>query len=472
MKQLIDFLTSLKLTVICLVCGFVLVFIGTLAQVNVGLYDVQTEYFRQYVLVRPLSDLHASWPSLKYIFPGGYLIGWVLFANLIAAHFKRFKFTWQKSGIFLTHIGIIMLLLGQFVTEVFQVEGSMRIEEGGSKNYSNSHLDNELVLIEKGVEQDSIHSIPEGMVANKSEIPLPGTAFTISVKKYFKNTDPELLYYARVQDEKGAMAPDKLRELVEDKMTAPNGVGQRLTVVKKRATAKMDDRNIPAALVEVRAGGESKGEWLVTNWAADDAMAAFANRVVGNRYANLDAPQSFEHEGKTYEIAMRSVRQYKSYTIELVEFAHDKYQGTEIAKNFSSTVHLVNHETGEERKNILIKMNEPLRYGGETYYQSSFEPGDRVTILQVVRNPADWVPYVSCTIVGVGLLVQFLLSLGRFGKRRRKQDTGGDSPANPKKDNKNSGQGRRRAAKSLAKKPVKEREPAAIPRAAAGESPS
>jgi len=472
MNKLIDFLTGLKLTVICLAAGFVLVFIGTLAQVNVGLYDVQTEYFRQYILVRPLSDLHASWPEFKYIFPGGYLIGWVLFVNLVAAHFKRFKLTWQKSGIFLTHIGIIMLLLGQFMTEMFQVEGSMRIEEGGSKNYSNSHLDNELVLIEKGEKEDIIHSIPEGMVANKSEIALPETSFTISVKKYFKNTDPELLFYARMQEEDGSMSFEDLQKLVRDTMSAPNGIGRRLTVVKKAPTAKMDDRNIPAALIEIKAGGESKGEWLVTNWAADDAMAAFAHRVSGNRYANLDAPQTFEHDGKTYEIAMRSVRQYKPYTIELVDFAHDKYQGTEIAKNFSSTVHLTNHETGEERKNILIKMNEPLRYGGETYYQSSFEPGDRVTILQVVRNPADWVPYVSCTIVGVGLTVQFLLSLGRFGKRRRKKDPGADKTSTGKKNDKGAGQGRRRAAKSLAKKPTKEPEPAAVPKTATGESPS
>jgi hypothetical protein len=42
----------------------VLVFVGTLAQVHVGLYDVQSEYFRQYILFRPMSDLHASLPDI------------------------------------------------------------------------------------------------------------------------------------------------------------------------------------------------------------------------------------------------------------------------------------------------------------------------------------------------------------------------------------------------------------------------
>ncbi len=452
MNKFIDFLTSLKLTVLCLVCGFVLVFIGTLAQVHVGLYDVQTEYFRKFFLIRPLSDLNGSWPEVKYIFPGGYLIGWVLFANLVAAHFKRFKLSWHKSGIFLTHIGIIMLLLGQFVTEMFQVEGSMRIEEGGNSNYSESHLDNELVLIEKGGDNDVVHAIPEALIAGGSEIAVPGSPFTVRVKKYFQNSRPALMS----QDADTA-------EQISSKL----GVGRRLTMVKEASTQKMDDRNFPAALVEVVADGQSKGEWLVTNWAADLRLAGFANGRVGARYANLNTPQTFEHGGKTWEIAMRSQRQYKSFTIELVDFAHDKYQGTEIAKNFSSTVHLTNHETGEERKNILIKMNEPLRYGGETYYQSSFEPGDRVTILQVVRNPADWVPYVSCTIVGVGLGVQFILSLVRFGGRRRKTADRGDADG-AKGDRK-----RRRAAKSIADKQAsKDREAPAVSRTATGESPS
>jgi len=32
-------------------------------------------------------------------------------------------------------------------------------------------------------------------------------------------------------------------------------------------------------------------------------------------------------------------------------------------------------------------MNNPLRYHGETFYQSGFKPGDQTTILQIVTNP-------------------------------------------------------------------------------------
>jgi hypothetical protein len=38
-------------------------------------------------------------------------------------------------------------------------------------------------------------------------------------------------------------------------------------------------------------------------------------------------------------------------------------------------------------------------------------------VLQVVKNPAAITPYVSCTLVGLGLIVQFLMHLVDFGKR-------------------------------------------------------
>ena len=44
-KKLIDAITSLKLTVICLVIAMILVFVGTLAQVELGLYETQKVYF-------------------------------------------------------------------------------------------------------------------------------------------------------------------------------------------------------------------------------------------------------------------------------------------------------------------------------------------------------------------------------------------------------------------------------------------
>jgi hypothetical protein len=131
----------------------------------------------------------------------------------------------------------------------------------------------------------------------------------------------------------------------------------------------------------------------------------------------LDAPQQFAYENRTFQLALRPIRYYKPYNITLLDFTHKRYKGTEIPKDFSSRLRLQNAQSNEDRE-VLVYMNNPLRYAGETYYQGGFEPGDTVSILQVVRNPAWLTPYVSCTLISVGLIVQFLMHLLGFSRSR------------------------------------------------------
>jgi hypothetical protein len=60
-----------------------------------------------------------------------------------------------------------------------------------------------------------------------------------------------------------------------------------------------------------------------------------------------------------------------------------------------------------------------LRYAGETFYQSSFDPDNQGTVLQVVHNPSWLTPYFSCVLVACGLIVQFLTHLFRFATKRK-----------------------------------------------------
>ena len=120
---------------------------------------------------------------------------------------------------------------------------------------------------------------------------------------------------------------------------------------------------------------------------------------------------------RTYQLLLRPERFYMPFSLHLLEFRHDNYPGTDIPKNFSSRVRLQNPETGEDRE-VLIHMNNPLRYGGETFYQASFDPDDHGSVLQVVHNPGWLTPYLACVLVAIGLVVQFLMHLIPFLKRR------------------------------------------------------
>ena len=389
-NRTLQILTSLKLTVACLAAAMLLVFFGTLAQVDEGLYAAQDRYFKSFLI----SPLKVAKIWLLPIFPGGYTIGIVLLVNLIAAHGKRFKFTKKKIGIFLTHAGLILLLLGQLFTDVLSRESALNFEEGETKNYSVDFRKSELVFIDKSAaETNTVISVPESRLRKGATLLHAKFPFRIQVHEYWPN--------AELSDKKVAGAIS----------TAANqGAAKDFLVLPTEKTTEMDKRDLPCAVIELFDGEQSIGIWLVS---------AILN------------PQTVRREGKTFDLALRFRRYHEPFSLTLLKATHEKYKGTENPKNFSSRVRLKNEETNEDRE-VLIYMNHPLRYGGLTFYQHQMAADEAAvqqghipnSTLQVVRNPTWLTPYLACLMVGAGLLVQFLTHLiGFLRKQKRNQRT-------------------------------------------------
>src|SRR5665213_586649 len=129
--RLISIFISLRLTVILLSFAILLVFVGTLAQVDEGLYNAQARYFRQWIIF----GLALFGHKIPLILPGGYLIGTMLLLNLICAHIYRFQLSIKKIGIQLTHAGVVLLLVDQLVTDMLARESQISFTEGQAKSY-------------------------------------------------------------------------------------------------------------------------------------------------------------------------------------------------------------------------------------------------------------------------------------------------------------------------------------------------
>ncbi len=401
LKKVIQFLCSLQLTLWLLLLGLILVFFGTMAQEPLGLYFAQTRFFHSFfvdaasmlaaikksaqlvnIYVTPMQAsevLHAPWIP---VFPGGYLIGTALLINLSAAHLKRFKFSRKKIGIFMVHIGLVLLLLGQLFTDQLAQESGMQLAEGETKNYSESDRRSELVVVDAtDPEKDKVVAIPESMLANLGTLNPPDLPFTLRIKTYFPNA---------------SIATNRAPGTVHQTEFTTHGVGTRYVASQLDRTTQMDARDVPAAVVEVVGGDGVLGSWLVSG--------------------RLERLQPFSYRDREYQIGLRLARHYYPFSLTLLDFRHDKYKGTETPRNFSSQVRLQNPVTKEDRE-VLIYMNTPLRYQGLTFYQASFV-GEDVTILQVVRNPSWLTPYVACVMVGLGLVVQFMTHLIGFIQKR------------------------------------------------------
>jgi hypothetical protein len=379
-REFVRFFVSLRLTVALLALSALLVFLATLDQVNLGIWAVQEKWFKSFIVLHDIKGFPVP------VFPGGYFIGALLLVNLVAAHAKRFAFTWKKAGIQIVHFGLILLLLGEFFTGRFQEEYQMRLDEGQTKNYSESWRFNELAVVDTTApDKDLVTAIPEKRLTRLDEpIETPSLPFKIIPRAYFPN--------ATISTRDQAPPNFKQAENISNR-----GIGPRFAVTPLAVTYKQDQRNWPAAFVELVGPEGSVGVFLVATMSV--------------------APERFSYAGREWSLAFRFERAYKPYSLTLIDFTHDRYPGTEIPKNFSSRVRLATPDGVNDRE-VLIFMNNPLRHDGMTFYQASFEKGDRTSILQVVRNPSWLIPYLSCLLMAVGLFWQFGWHLVLFTARR------------------------------------------------------
>ncbi|MCC6739674.1 MAG: hypothetical protein IT452_11575, partial [Planctomycetia bacterium] len=99
MKAALKALASLKLTVALLAVSMLLVYAGTWAQVDTGIWQVQKKYFHSFFVwvpfqvLLPRPEAGQSGVPGGFPLPGGYTIGALMLVNLIAAHAMRFAFT-------------------------------------------------------------------------------------------------------------------------------------------------------------------------------------------------------------------------------------------------------------------------------------------------------------------------------------------------------------------------------------------
>jgi hypothetical protein len=436
-KYVLRPLASLRLTVILFALAIGLVLFGTLAQVDAGNWTVIKHYFRNYGFV--WVPFQIFFPRTMHVaggfpYPGGWLLGILLMVNLLAAHSIRFQFTWKdaillpafalgyvllwiwqekppdsplasltflggsacmvlsmallvalhgkRGGIILIHLGLIVMMVSEWITGVSAVEGRMSIETGKSSNQVIYPRDSELAIVDRSrPDLDDVVVVPSRFLRAGEVIRNELLPFEVETIRYLENST-------------------LVKPVPDQRNPATQGAGLHRMAVEQPETAGTDSEQrveMPSAYVTLRQKGTGQvlGTFLVS--------------------AALN-PQWIQANDKPYEIALRFKETYRPFRLHLLEFIHENYEGSETPKNFTSKVQLRDPERGEDRQ-VVISMNEPLRYRGETFYQADWlRDGQRDlgTILQVVSNPGWLMPYISCVMVGLGLLLHFSMHLVQF----------------------------------------------------------
>ena len=365
-RRAVKSLAALELTLVCILLLMAVVFLCTLDQVKIGIFAAVKRDIRSFFLYwSPVEGLNIPF------FPGGALVGGVLLTNLAAAFYERFTWERRKAGIWLVHLGIVLLVAGEFVTGFFAEETQMAILEGQTLGYTESTRRVELAVVDgSDPSVDEAFALREEALKPGREFKHARWPFALKLKDYYENSTLE---------RKGA----------EDPAAASAGVGTGLVARRALPVLADDQVNQAAAFVEVLEGSKSLGTYLLSN--------------------GLGAPQSFAAGGKEYQLSLRMRRRALPFTLTLRKFKRVMYPGTDIPKSFSSLVRLNDPSKGEDR-DVLIYMNNPLRYANKAFYQASFGRDDKLSVLQVVENPGWLLPYLACILASLGLALQFYFS--------------------------------------------------------------
>ena len=460
-RRMIAKLSTMQFAIFLLSFAILLVFVGTLGQSEQDVWRAVGHYFRCFITRVPLSIFvsgEAS-PELKgcYIFlPGGYLLGAGLLINMVAAQFTTFIINpikygkipgflitglgfamiglavWygvvqedipsayvdsykrvlirlgigvgisvtllsgcvllfrRNAGLVLLHFGVIMLLISELITGLYASEGQMRIQEGESAAFVDLDRQFELAITDLN---DNSHKeksvlIPESFLKETGVWQKAGDLpFEFKVNRWY---DRASIGQRRVRPPENSVGLIQQNDLKEESGESSN--------------------RTPGLEIVLR----------------DSKRKEFATLILSLNFYYRQFPQMIytQVEGRSFNLMLRNKRSYlfsqktkQPFSIKLLDFRYDKYIGTRQAKNFSSLVRLIDKEKGVDRK-ILISMNNPLRYSGRTFYQSSFLTNESGTILSVVENPGWMIPYICCMLVGIGMMFHFADALNQFMRKK------------------------------------------------------
>lgn len=392
LKFLYQFFTSFKVATSVFVLMTLVTLLGTLAQVDQGLYAAKVKYFHSFFFTDKIF-------GIPVVLPGGLLLMIVLTVNMTLGALVKIRKRWRGVGLLISHFGMIMLLAGGFVTWAFATDGYMALYPGMSSNRVESYRNWQLEVFpldENGrakqswiLPSDELQSI---RVDEQRTYDADGLPFNVIVNGFTKNSTPVPVTSSGLSDATG-------KEVDGFKLVP-------------QQAAKETEQNLPGIYLAINPDGSDESIEAIL-WSGSyrfdpqEGSMPFQFTVNGNNYGAMLAKKSW----------------YVPFEVRLDEFIFERHPGVSTARNFESRVTRFEEE---KETSLEIKMNEPMRYGGYTFFQESFgppdgKPGEMFSQFAVANNPADQWPLWSLVVTGFGLGIHFCVMLIDFIIRSRKK---------------------------------------------------
>jgi hypothetical protein len=370
---LVRLLIDLRVTVVCLSLLFVLTFLGTIHQIDNGIYSAQKKYFESFF------TLAAGFVPL----PGAQLVLWVLCVNLVAATIYRFVYKARRVGILIIHGGLFALFFGMFFTQYFAQESFLSLGEGEGGNVTTDYFAWEVAVWDPTADTRRVSAVDARDLAAGNTVHIDRYGLELRPQRYFANAQA----FSRAGGAPARWINGSGIESLEEARVSPD-----------------PQDNFPGVLLTaVYRGGSAE----VLLFGADVA------------------PASVPVDGGRLAVSLRRKHYAMPLIVRLDDFRAEFHPNSDTPSSFESDVTL---STPQFTRAARISMNHPLRHAGYTFYQASYAidaTGRETSTLAVVHNRSRVVPYVGTAVVGLGLAVHFIQTLVLRRRTRTVRRNGG-----------------------------------------------
>jgi hypothetical protein len=396
-----------------------------------------------------------------------YTIFALLSINLMAVMFDRWPWKKKHSGFLAAHIGIIILILGSIYTRYYGIDGSMsfginesnrRITIGqtylgvysglGMGNMRTLYEENTAFLVhppskekplkislgkeELVIDRFHAYGIPQFKIEESDKITDgPALRFQMSNERV---SEADWMQLGRDNFDIKDMGPAKII-LGRKGLFRYTGGNVLLLEVEKDSdildyTVYTASQNGKTASGRVRAGDSLETGWMgltfrilkfmkhaKSNWtyekiesSADGAVQTIGFSFAGKDYeTGLNSSVRLFTDDANYILVFANRQIPLSFALRLDDFRVGRYQGTNRAMTYESDVSVVDPQAGPLQ--TTISMNEPLKYKGFTFYQSSFQEDEMgrptMSILSVNRDPGRPWKYLGSLLIVYGIIHLF-----------------------------------------------------------------
>lgn len=307
----------------------------------------------------------------------------------------------RKGGIVVVHLGITLLLANEIWVTLTNVEQRMQLFEGQQAMSAVDIRSAELFVADLAdpaacrVIQVPGSRLGAGRVIRDVSLP-----FVVECLEWHANAGIVPLDSAEPRRVTAGWG----RDFRIDPRPLARGVDEQSKV------------NLPAGIVRLtdRQSGEDLGTWMVSQLAEENGVR---ERVTAG--------------GREWAIGLRFTHHYKPWGVRLIDTRSETYVGTSTPRTYESIIAIDDPRHGMEGARRKVSMNNPLRYGNETFYQSGYQKlpdGREYSVLQVVQNKGWMIPYVACMFVVIGLVGHFAGALVGFLERAPAAVARGESP--------------------------------------------